>query len=116
MQEALRKKGICTLKREQFNKIYNKGLFYSNKHLVIYVIKNLKNSNFYGISISKKVGNSVVRSRLRRLIKESIRLSQHDIQKGYNVIIVSRTKEDANFNFIDNSLKKLFVKAKMMKI
>lgn len=111
---AVRKKRIRTLKREQFSKIYNKGLFVSNKHLVIYVTENLKNINFYGISISKKIGNSVVRTRIRRLIKESIRLSQHEIKKGHNIIVVSRTKEDANFGFIDKSLKKLFRKANLI--
>ncbi|MCL1925413.1 MAG: ribonuclease P protein component [Defluviitaleaceae bacterium] len=109
--------GIRTLKREQFNRIYSKGLYFANKHLVIYVLKNNNvNSlvNTYGISISKKVGKSVVRNRIRRVIKESLRLSQAEIKKGHNIIVVSRTAEKTDFKAIDSSIKKLLKRANLL--
>ena len=110
-----KKKAIETLKREEFNRVYNKGLFFANKHLVIYILKRKKdNSNVYGISVSKKVGKAVVRNRIRRLIKESLRLIQHDIKMGHSIIIVARNPEKKNFKEMDITLKKLLKKANML--
>ena len=59
----------------------------------MYVIKNKKypDSNRLGISVSKKVGKSVVRSRVTRLIKESYRLMEEDIQRGYDIVVIARS-------------------------
>ena len=54
-----------------FVNVYTSGRSYANKYLVIYTLKNNSDRNRLGISVSKKVGNSVVRHRLKRLIKES---------------------------------------------
>ena len=65
--ESLKKNG-------QFREVYKKGKSYANKYLVIYVLENNQDKNYLGISVSKKVGNSIVRHRLARLIRESYRL------------------------------------------
>ena len=113
-----KKKAIETLKREEFSRVYNKGLFFANKHLVIYVLKknsgNSESPTIYGISVSKKVGKAVIRNRMRRLIKESLRLLQYDIKKGYSIIVVARNSENRDFKTIDISLKKLLKKANML--
>jgi ribonuclease P protein component len=57
-------------KNYQFRNVYNKGKSAANHYLVLYVLKNGKNINRLGISISKKVGKSVVRNHKARLIKE----------------------------------------------
>ena len=58
----------------------------------MYVVKNKKytDTNRLGISVSKKVGKSVVRSRVTRLIKESYRLSEEDIKQGYDIVVIAR--------------------------
>lgn len=43
-----------------------------------------------GISVSKKVGNSVVRHHMCRLVREIFRLNKHSIRAGLNIIIVVR--------------------------
>ena len=77
-------------KNYQFRFVYNRGKSIANKHLVMYVIKNGKNFNRLGISVSKKVGISVVRSRVTRLIKESYRLSEENIKRGFDIVIIAR--------------------------
>ena len=56
------------MKNKDFQIIYKKGKSYANKYLVMYVLINNKEENRLGISVSKKVGNSVVRHRITRLI------------------------------------------------
>ena len=60
-----------------FQKVFKSGRSYANKYLVMYVSKNQLSENRLGISVSKKVGNSVVRHRVKRFIKESYRLHEH---------------------------------------
>ena len=75
---------------EDFREIYRNGKSYANKYLIMYVKKNNTNINRVGISVSKKVGNSVVRHRVTRLIRESYRLSEGSILIGFDFIIVAR--------------------------
>ena len=52
--------------------------------------KNDTSSNRVGISVSKKVGNSVVRHHLTRLVRESYRLQEEHFKCGYDIVIVVR--------------------------
>ena len=69
-------KNINSIKKnEELQKIYRTGKSYANKYLVMYLLENGMGENRLGISVSKKVGNSVVRHRITRLIRESHRLN-----------------------------------------
>ena len=71
-------------KNKDFQYIYRKGKSYANKYLVMYVLENGTSQNRLGISVSKKVGNSIVRHRLTRLIRESYRLQEEQMWIRYN--------------------------------
>ena len=73
-----------------FLKAYRHGKSYANRYLVMYVRKNDLDRNRYGITVSKKVGNSVVRHRVTRLIRESIRLNEEKFARGYDIVIIAR--------------------------
>lgn len=73
-----------------FRKVYREGKSYANRYLVVYLLKNESEGNQVGISVSKKVGNSVVRHRITRLIRESYRLNENRICKGYDIVVVAR--------------------------
>lgn len=77
-------------KNEEFRKIYQSGKSYANKYLVMYAKKNEQNTGRLGISVSKKVGNSVVRHRLTRLIRESYRLNESRFHSGWDIIVIAR--------------------------
>ena len=63
-------------KNKDFQTVYRQGKSYANKYLVLYIMENQTEKNRIGISVSKKVGNSVVRHHLTRLIRESYRLQE----------------------------------------
>ncbi|SDJ47734.1 ribonuclease P protein component [Lachnospiraceae bacterium G41] len=78
-----------------FVNVYTSGKSYANKFLVIYTLKNNSDRNRLGISVSKKVGNSVVRHRLKRLIKESYRLHEKMFNSGLDIVVIARKESDA---------------------
>lgn len=100
-------------KNFQFRFVYNKGKSLANRLLVMYVVKNKKytDTNRLGISVSKKVGKSVVRSRVTRLIKESYRLSEEDIKQGYDIVVIARVSaKGADYKEINKALLSLLKK------
>lgn len=78
-------------KNRDFQIVYRKGKSYANKYLVMYVKENHLNKNRIGISVSKKVGNSVIRHRLTRLVRESYRLQESKMRRGLDIIVIVRT-------------------------
>ena len=81
---------ISISKNFEFLNVYHHGKSYANKYLVMYVMKNGRDTARYGITVSKKVGNSVVRHRVTRLIRESIRLNEEKFANGYDIVIIAR--------------------------
>lgn len=77
-------------KNRDFVRVYNKGKSKVNPVLVLYVLENGENYNRIGITVSRKVGKSVVRNRVKRLIKEAYRKHKHQIKSGYDLVFVSR--------------------------
>ena len=77
-------------KTKDFQKVYNKGKSYANKYLVMYILKNDSDRNRIGIAVGKKVGNSVVRHHLARLVRESYRLHEDMFNSGLDIVVVAR--------------------------
>ena len=95
-------------KNRDFQYVYKNGKSYANKCLVMYIIPNELNKNRLGISVSKKVGNSVVRHHLTRLIRESYRLQEDMFNSGLDIVVIARgTARDASFHQISSALKHL---------
>lgn len=96
-------------KNYEFRVVYRKGKSLANKYLVVYKYKNNKSNNRVGISVSKKVGNSVVRSRVTRLIREGYRLNEEFIEKeGWDLVIIARSSANgASYEEISKALVNL---------
>ncbi|MCL2050652.1 MAG: ribonuclease P protein component [Lachnospiraceae bacterium] len=105
-------------KNWRFREVYKNGKSYANRFLVMYVTENnadsSSNFNSLGITVSKKVGNSVVRHRVTRLIKESYRLHEMMFNSGLNIVVVARASaSEASFKEIESAVLHL---AKLHKI
>ena len=97
-------RNIDSLKNSEFQYIYKNGKSYANKYLVMYVMDNPDGKSKLGISVSKKVGNSVIRHRVTRLIRESYRLNRHMFNSGLNIIVIARaTAKDKGFAEIQSA-------------
>ena len=92
-------------KNHQFQFVYKNGISYANKYLVMYMKENGTDRNRIGISVSKKVGNSVVRHRVTRLVRESYRLHEAVFNSGLDIVIVARpSAASVGFNEIESAL------------
>ena len=84
-------KNINSLKNSsEFKRVYQCGKLFANKNLVMYVLEKNDKENRLGISVSKKVGNSVIRHHVTRLIRESYRLHKGEIEEGFDIVVVAR--------------------------
>ena len=92
-------------KNKDFQIVYKNGNSYANKYLVMYVRENGTEKNRLGISVSKKVGNSVVRHHLTRLLRESYRLQEAHFKSGFDIIVIARVSaKDKNYHDIASAL------------
>ena len=103
-------------KTDEFRNVYENGKSYANKFIVVYVWKNDSSRNHLGISCSKKIGNSVVRHRFARLVRESYRLHEDVFNSGLDIVVVARAcARDASYHNIEDSLLSLAGKARIKK-
>jgi ribonuclease P protein component len=88
-----------------FQNVYKNGKSYANRHLVMYVLENGTEKNRLGISVSKKVGNSIVRHRITRLIRESYRLQEDRFNSGLDLVVIARkSAKDKTCQEIESAL------------
>ena len=92
-------------KTKDFQNVYRRGKSYANRYLVMYVLSNQTEGNRLGISVSKKVGNSVIRHHLTRLIRESYRLHEDMFNSGLDIVVVARsTAKDISYHEVESAL------------
>lgn len=77
-------------RKEDFDLIYKKGRSVGERYIVLFYMKNGLSYNRIAFLASKKVGNSVVRNRARRLMKESYRQIFERLAVGYDIIFIAR--------------------------
>ena len=77
-------------KNSYFQNVYRNGRSCANRFYVMYVLENNLERNRIGISVSKKVGNSVIRHHITRLVREAYRLQEEKFNSGLDIVIVAR--------------------------
>lgn len=77
-------------KNRDFQNVYKKGVSFANRYFVMYVLENHLGKNRIGISVSKKVGNSVIRHHITRLVRESYRLQEELFNSGLDIVVIAR--------------------------
>ena len=92
-------------KNRDFQYVYKNGKSYANKYLVMYIVENNQDINRLGISVSKKVGNSVVRHHITRLIRESYRLHENIFNSGLDIVVIARNSAaEVSYHEIESAM------------
>lgn len=100
-------------KNQDFQKVYKKGKSTANRQFIVYVLRG-ENQKFsrLGLSVSKKMGNAVVRNKIRRHVKEAMRAMEGKIQLGNDYIIISRKPAaDMTYTEVKSSLQHVLKRA-----
>ena len=102
-------------KNRDFLRVYHKRKSRADARLVLYIRKNDTEKSRLGISVSRKVGNSVVRHRVKRLIKEAYRLHESGFKPGYDLVFVARSASaESTYREIESSVMTLSEKQGIM--
>ena len=100
---------VISLNNREFQTVYESGVSFANRNLVMYVYPNNKEENRIGISVSKKVGNSVVRHRVKRIIRESYRLNCDNVKNGLDIVIIARKEaKEKSYQELEQSMLHLY--------
>ncbi len=102
-------------KRKEFNYIYKKGTVAHSNSFLIHYVRAFKPYAQIGISVSKQVGNSVIRSRVKRVISEACRLNIEKFQVKNYVITAKEGAKDKTSNEIEIELLRVLKKNNLIK-
>jgi ribonuclease P protein component len=95
------KKTYRIKKNAEFQEIFKKGKSVANRQFVVYSFKRAENENFkFGLSVSKKVGNSVIRNQIKRYLRQTLLELSNQIHKDVEFIIIAR-KPAATMDFAE---------------
>ena len=92
-------------KNMEFKKVYSVGKKYWNRNFILFTKKNDLDETRVGFTITKKHGNSVVRNRIRRRMKEAYRLNLSHIKDGYDLVFIpKRNIVSISYGELENSM------------
>lgn len=107
------KQTTSIVKNHEFKKLYHRGKHSVSPYFALYTRCNYKNEpqnqNRLGITVGVKLGNAVVRNKVRRRIREIYRLHETEFKTGHHIVVVARNRcATASYQQMEHSLLKLF--------
>jgi len=100
-------------KTEQYALVYNKGGSWASKLVVVKALPNGLTLSRYGFSVSRRVGKAVVRNRVKRLLREILRLTP--LLPGWDIIFIARPlAASADYTNLEKSVKGLLHRARVL--
>lgn len=94
-------------KHSEFQKVIEEGEVKKTSFFVSYALKNELGYSRYGISVPKKIGNAVLRNRIKRQVRSAIGKATDFVKPVDMVIIVRKTYSTESFDFIFSEIKEL---------
>jgi ribonuclease P protein component len=100
------------LKREVFLKVYELGRKFQARYFTAFVLANSGQNARVGITATKKLGNSVMRNRARRLVREALRKNKWLVPSGVDIVInVKGSLLEAGFQNLEGDFRRFLEKA-----
>ncbi|GEN56409.1 ribonuclease P protein component [Halolactibacillus alkaliphilus] len=111
------KKAYRLKSNDDFQQVFKRGTSFANRQLVLYYLPKQDQTHFrIGLSVSKKVGNAVVRNRIKRYLRQAFHELDQDVKQAYDFVIIARVPtKDLNFHEMKKSLTHVLFKSKLFK-
>lgn len=111
------KKEFRLRKQKDFENVFNKGFYFSNNLLSLKATENDSPISRFGFIVSKKISKKAVeRNRVKRLLRESIRLMRENIKIGFDVVFIPKIEiVGKSFAEVDSSVEKLLKRSGLLK-
>ncbi|WP_186576861.1 ribonuclease P protein component [Aquibacillus kalidii] len=111
------KKAYRLKKNEEFQLVFKQGKSFANRQLVLYFLKKDNQSHYrVGLSVSKKIGNAVVRNQVKRYLRQAFLELDERIANCYDFIIIARKPaKDMGFEEVKKSLVHVLSKSKLLR-
>jgi ribonuclease P protein component len=84
------RKHLRLRRREDFERLRRSGLVRTQALMVLSMLPNTLTHNRYGFVVSKQLGSAVARNRVKRQLREAIRMLHPSLRSGYDVVIIAR--------------------------
>lgn len=98
-----------------YKRVYENGRRYYGKYLIFFVCNNNLQYSRVGISVGKKVGGSVKRNRIKRLLREILRHVWQNVIKERDIVVVAKKEaEGKDLRAVWQDLEGLFKKAGLL--
>lgn len=112
------KKTKMLKKNYEFRNVLKKGKCYYAKYIQAYILKNDYNGILLGLAVGTKIGKAYQRNKIKRLIRESYKFMENDIEEGYSVVFLVNRKnfnyKELNFSGIKKDMISIFKNSKLL--
>jgi len=96
----------------EFARVYHKGRYLSGRYAVLHYLRRPGRVNRLGVTASRKIKGSVRRNRIKRLLRESYRLTEDQLAAGYDLILVGReTADKPDYQAVSRDVRRLLQKS-----
>lgn len=101
---------------DDFQNVFKHGKSFANRQLVLYYLPKQVQSDFrVGLSVSKKIGNAVVRNKIKRYLRQAIHEMEKEMKQEYDLVIIARQPvKEMNFHEIKKSLTHVLFNSKII--
>ncbi len=101
----------------EFQRVRKRGRSWTTPYLVLVMQPNRLEQNRYGFAVGRRVGNAVARNKVKRWMREAMRMTHPRLQQGYDVILIARgrmAEPDADYSNVEQSVSILAERAGLM--
>ena len=99
------------VRQRDFQRVMRNACSAADPRLTVCVAENDTGRTRLGIGISRRVGSAVKRNRIKRLIRESFRLLQHELPAGLDLVVIPRRDDQPTLEGYQCSLRALICRA-----
>ena len=110
--EKVKREDLLT-KTQQYTLVYDRGSSWISSSVVMKALPNGLGLSRYGLSVSRRVGNAVVRNKVKRLFREILR--QAPLQTGWDIVFIARpAAASINYASLEKSINNLLAQARLL--